>query len=432
MRPATGPIQGDARVATLDVIRGTALFGILLMNITMFGLPMSYSDPTVWGGSTGPNLWAWTIATIGFEGTQRGLFSILFGAGLVLLSSRLEAKHPNAADIFYRRSLWLVVFGIIHSYLLLWTGEILYFYGLTALFVYVMRHLRPRALLAIAIAGFLFGAGWNVIDSYRAERKHDKAQVAQAILTAGGKLSEDAQDDLDAWKELEKHAKPDEKKLARDLEAHRGSYTDVVAFQAPQNADYETWFAYRYFFDIFSMLLVGMALYKWGVLTLERPSSLYWTLVLVGYAVGLSVNYYEWRVIVDGQFSVLAFMRAAWTYDLGRLAMTAGHLGALLLFCRSGWFPWLRRSLAAVGRLALSNYLTHSIVCAIVFYGFGFGLYGRLERYQLYYVVVSIWVFQLIASPIWLRYYRFGPFEWLWRWLTYLEKPPMRVSGRPI
>lgn len=112
------------------------------------------------------------------------------------------------------------------------------------------------------------------------------------------------------------------------------------------------------------------------------------------------MNYYELRIVIDGQFSILALLRALWTYDLGRLAMTIGHLGALLLFCRSGWLPWLQRSLAAVGQMALSNYASHSLICAFVFYGFGLGWYGYLERHQLYYVVFSIWIVQLIISPL--------------------------------
>jgi uncharacterized protein len=428
----TGPIRGRQRIQSLDVLRGAALFGILLMNITAFGLPSAYSDPTVWGGATGPNLWVWTATTVGFEGTQRGIFSILFGAGLVLLATRLDASgRADAADIFYRRTLWLVVFGIIHSYLLLWIGEILYYYGLTALFLYVLRRLSPRALLSMAAAGILAGAAFNVLDTHMATETWRKAQAAQAIRQSGATLTEEQQAEIEAWKELEGHAKPDARKLQKDIEAHRGSYLDVLMFQAPVNAHFQSWFAYRYFFDIFSMMLVGMALFKRGVLTLERPSSEYLAMVVAGYGVGLAVNVYELGIVLDGQFSVLAFMRSSWTYDVGRLAMTMGHLGLLLLFCRSGWLPWLQRSLAAVGRLALSNYVSTSIVCAFVFYGFGLGLYGRLQRYQLYYVVAGIWVFQLIASPIWLRYYRFGPFEWLWRWLTYLEKPSLRRVAAP-
>ncbi len=366
-----------------------------------------------------------------FEGTQRGLFSMLFGAGLILLTSRLEASgRIDAADIFFRRTLWLVVFGVIHSYLLLWTGEFLFYYGCAALFLYALRNLSPRAMLAMACGGLVIGALWNGLDSYNAAQNWEKATAAQAIATSGGTLTDDQRDDIDAWKKLEGEMKPDQLKLNQDLEAHRGSYADVVMYQAPINAHFQSWFNYRYFFDIFSMMLVGMALFRLGVLKLQSSNAAYWTMVLAGYAVGLAVNSYELRIVLDGDFSVLALMRSSWTYDLGRLAMTVGHLGALLLFCRSGWFSWLQRSLADVGQMALSNYVSHSIICAFVFYGFGFGLYGYLQRHQLYYVVGAIWLFQLIVSPIWLRHYRFGPFEWLWRSLTYLDKQPMRRKAR--
>ncbi len=177
--PAEGPVRSRERIQSLDLIRGVALFGILLMNITLFGLPMAYSDPTVYGGATGANLWAWIITTVGFEGTQRATFSILFGAGLILLTSRLDsAGRVDAADIFHRRALWLVVFGVIHAYLILWIGEILYFYGLTALFMYPLRKLSSRALLSMAAAGLVLGALWNALDSYTATQKWEKATAA--------------------------------------------------------------------------------------------------------------------------------------------------------------------------------------------------------------------------------------------------------------
>lgn len=428
--PSAKPISGRERIHSLDVIRGVALFGILLMNITLFGMPMAYSDPTVYGGATGANLWAWIIATVGFEGTQRGLFSILFGAGLVLLTSRLEsARRADAADIYYRRALWLIVFGVIHAYLLLWIGEILYFYGLTALFLYALRKLSPRALTTMALVGLLFGAAWNMLDSYTATQKWEKAQAAEAVLADGGTLSEEQQAELEAWEGFVEELKPDQRTLDASVEAHRGSYIDVLVFQAPIAMYFEHWYFYRYFFDVFSLMLLGMALFKLGVLTLQQPARVYWTLVLIGYPLGLAVNLYELDIVLDGEFSVLAMLRASWTYDLGRLAMTAGHLGALLLFCRSGWLRWLQRGLSAVGRMALTSYISHSVICAFVFYGFGLGLYGRLERHELYYVVGAIWLLQLIVSPIWLRHYRFGPLEWLWRSLTYLKRQPMQRRG---
>jgi len=170
-----------------------------------------------------------------------------------------------------------------------------------------------------------------------------------------------------------------------------------------------------------------MALFRMGVLTLERPAKLYWAMLIGGYAVGLTVNILETRWIIDHQFSAIAFAEANISYDLGRLAMTIGHLGALLLFLRSGALSWLRRAFAAVGQMAVTNYLTHSLVCLILFTGFGW--FGQLERHQLYYVVLAIWAAQLAISPIWLKHFRFGPVEWLWRSLTYAKRQPMRRSA---
>jgi uncharacterized protein len=167
-----------------------------------------------------------------------------------------------------------------------------------------------------------------------------------------------------------------------------------------------------------------MALFRLGVLTLERPTRLYIAMTVLGYGIGLTVNIIETRWVIDHQFSAIAFAQSNISYDLGRLATSVGHLGALLLFVRSGMLGWLRRAFAAVGQMAVTNYLTHSVVCLILFTGFR--QFGQLERYQLYYVVFAIWAAQLVISPLWLRHFRFGPVEWLWRSLTYLERQPMR------
>jgi uncharacterized protein len=122
-------------------------------------------------------------------------------------------------------------------------------------------------------------------------------------------------------------------------------------------------------------------------------------------------------------------MEAMTTYEFSRLAMVVGHLGVLLMAIRAGVLRPLQRALGAVGQMALSNYLAQTIICTMLFYGFGFGLYSDLERWQLYVVVAAIWVAQLIWSPLWLAAFRFGPFEWLWRSLTYWQRQPMRRGG---
>lgn len=206
----------------------------------------------------------------------------------------------------------------------------------------------------------------------------------------------------------------------------RGSYWDGLKFQAPGLTRWQSWGMYRYFFDFFSMMLLGMVLFRAGFFRGRAPPRALWTMILLGYGVGLTVNYFEVSHILREEFSVLSFLRTNITYDVGRIPLTMGHLGLLLLFAQSPGFDALKRALAAVGRMAFTNYVMTSVICAFVFYGFGFGLYGELQRHQLYYVVAGIWLFQLVVSPLWLARYRFGPLEWLWRWLTYGERPVMR------
>jgi uncharacterized protein len=189
----------------------------------------------------------------------------------------------------------------------------------------------------------------------------------------------------------------------------------------------QTWFQYRYGpWDILSFMFLGMAFFKLRILHGERSIKFYLLLAFIGYAIGLSFNYYEVSLITKNNFDPLKIYEAKQTYSIGRLFVTLGHIGFFMLFIKFGILGFLQRSLAGVGRMALSNYLMHSIITSIIF--FGFGLYGQLERYELYYVVFSIWIFQLITSPIWLKHFQFGPFEWLWRSLTYGKKQAFRNS----
>ena len=424
----TNAAPTDRRIEALDFVRGVALCGILLMNITGFGLPSAYTNPANSGGATGANLWAWIITQVGFEGTQRALFSMLFGASTILLVSRLERSgRTDAADIYYRRNLWLIAFGMVNAFIFLWYGDILYAYGVTALFLFPFRKLAPKWLIVIGIAGFVAGAAWNGYDTVRLLRKHDAYVEAVAARDAHRPLTEAQQGAITAWTEARGDYKSTPDEVRRSIERHRSGYATMFWRVAGVNADIQSWYMYRYFFDIFSMMLIGMALFRLGVLTNDRPASLYWAMLVGGYAVGLTVNILETRWVIDHQFSALSFAQADISYDLGRLTMTIGHLGALLLFVRSGALAWLRRAFAAVGQMAVTNYLTHSVVCGIFFTGLGY--YGMLERYQLYYVVFAIWVAQLIVSPLWLKRYRFGPVEWLWRSLTYMKRQPMRRAA---
>jgi len=225
---------------------------------------------------------------------------------------------------------------------------------------------------------------------------------------------------------MEDHNPPAEK-IQEDIDGMQGNYFEIIASHAGFIIWMQSTGFYLYFFwDTVGMMLIGMGLLKLGVFTGERSDRFYLTMMVVGYAIGISVNVYETRLLIDSNFDVMAFAKVNLTYDLGRLPMTFGHIGLLMLVCRMRWLNWLTSRFAAVGRMALTNYIAHSVVCAFVFTGIGFSMYGELERYQLYFVVGAIWLAQLIISPIWLKHFRFGPLEWLWRSLTYKQRQPMR------
>jgi uncharacterized protein len=408
------------RIFALDFVRGVALFGILLMNIVGMGLGPAYDNPTVAGGANGVNLWTWIVINVGFEGTQRALFSMLFGAGIILFTSRLEASgRADAADIYFRRNLWLVGFGLINAWILLWVGDILFYYGITALFLYSFRKLRGKTLLALGLASLLLGAAWSALDASRLLRVHEQYRAASIVPVE--KRTEEQKEAIAAWQKKEA---PPPQAYAQMRKANTASYWSAMQSLGGVIKHFQSWNLYRYFFDIFGMMMLGMALFKLGVLTLEVRRRVYLAMMLGGYTIGLSVGITEARWIMSHSFSPLAYAQTAMTYDVSRLAMTVGHLGTIMLFLRSGLLGWLRHSMAAVGRMAFTNYITHSIVSLVIFILLGY--WGALERHQLYLIVAGIWAVQLVVSPIWLSYYRFGPLEWLWRYLTYGKSPPFR------
>jgi uncharacterized protein len=221
--------------------------------------------------------------------------------------------------------------------------------------------------------------------------------------------------------------KPDQKTVQETTESMHKGYIDLVMFLAPTNRFMQSTFNYDYNpWDILAMMLLGIALFKLRVITAELSFKTYLIMMALGYGIGLSVNYYETMLILNDNFSVASFHKVGITYAIGRIAVSFGHIGLVMIFCKLNIILFLKRSLAAVGRMALTNYIMHSVICAIIFTGVGFSMFGKLQRYELYYVVIAIWIFQLIMSPIWLKYFRFGPLEWMWRSLTYKQIQPFK------
>jgi uncharacterized protein len=186
------------------------------------------------------------------------------------------------------------------------------------------------------------------------------------------------------------------------------------------------------------MMFIGMGLFGLGFFSNKLSTSTYLMGLLIGYGVGILLG---WTIFFKGDMGNLnigayvdQYRVPHWVLgDFRRLFLCIGHASLILLVFRSRLVPWLMKALANTGQMAFSNYLMQSIICTLFFYGYGLGYYNKLALHQLYYVVAAIWIFQMIFSTIWLSYFRFGPFEWVWRSLTYWKKQPMLItSGEPV
>jgi uncharacterized protein len=413
----------------LDTLRGLALLGILLSNVLVFGMYYSAgNDPTVAGGATGLNLATWVVLHILVRGKMRCLFSMVFGASAILLTSRAEERSgASAADIYYRRNLWLLLFGLAHAFLLFW-GDILYPYALCALILFPFRKLPAKRLLLIGSLFIVFQTGWSAVDAFGQVEWRSLAAAADAAAKAGRKTTEQQAEAKRSQDAQRKRRKPSPEDLEKDAGEWRGNPLEVIGVRAKALAD---WHHVPYYdpanLDIWSMMFIGMGLYKLGVFSAAGSYRSYAWIAAVGYLIGIPLNSYTAWLAVTTNFDRVTFAFTHVAYDIGRLSVALAHMALLMILCKAGVLRWLTSHLAAIGQIALSNYILQSVICAFVFTGYGFGLYGRLERYQLYYVVAVCWAVSLIASPIWLRHYRFGPLEWCWRWLTYWKRQPMRI-----
>ncbi|WP_229311180.1 DUF418 domain-containing protein [Larkinella soli] len=436
MEETLRPVSKADRIQTVDLIRGFALLGILMMNIPFFGLstaamPRIYTAPE---GSADfqTNL----VVSVVFEGTMRALFSMLFGAGMLLFSAKkdLQIDGYGLADFYYRRLFWLIAFGVINAYVLLWPGDILYTYGICGLFLFPFRKLKPRAYL---IAAFLCAAVVFTKGAFHAmetKEKREKYLNAVRLEKQQKKLTDEQKKSKEAWLDLEKRVKYDKKKEEEHNRKMHEGYGTIFSKYLPLNATLEsTKFYQNFVWDALAMMFLGMALFKWGFFSNKLPTRTYVITLLAGYGIGLTLGWLgfwdmvAWfrnpgRVLDADAFPFRAL------YDLRRAASAIGHASLLLLIYRSGVVPWGMKALANVGQMAFTNYLMQSIICSLFFYGYGLGYFGRLAFYELYLVVAAVWVFQIIFSAVWLRFFRFGPFEWLWRSLTYWKRQPMRLA----
>ena len=422
------PVNESHRIQSLDVLRGFALLGILLLNILGFGLvSASYSNPGFdLVNSTTLNVTVWAAVELFGEGAMRCLFSILFGAGVLLFTTGPSGK---SGSLHYRRTCLLLLFGLFDAYVLLWNGDILTTYAVAGFLLYPLRNLGAKTLFSIAgllivlISLFYAGTGYGLGQARSA------AQIV-AGTEQSASLAPSLIETASAWQEFTADFELNEQAVADELSQRRENYVSAFNWNA-KKVNEMLFFVMPVIllWDALAMMILGMALYKANVLQGGQSASFYIRLMLAGLVVGLTVNSYEVARALNSDFDLIAtFAQMQPTYQFGRLGMALGYIGLIVWLSQLGMLATIRQALAAVGRMALTNYLMQSLICALVFSGMGFALVGEFTRGWLYPIVLLIWVFQMWFSIWWLQRFKFGPIEWLWRSLTYGQFPDFRRS----
>jgi uncharacterized protein len=423
-----GPVSTGERLASLDTLRGVAVLGILVMNIYAFAMPLAaYNNPLVMGGTEALNIGTWFVTHIFFDQKFMSIFSMLFGAGMILMMNRAESRGATFGPIYYRRTFWLLVLGALHGYLI-WFGDILFIYALMGMIVFLLRKAPPRTLIVIAIVILPITLLINFGSSFYIENLQEQVAEIQHLENSGEAIDETQQKKLDEWNEMRPLFAPSEADIQKEVTAHKGGYVDVLVHRAPFVVFMQVNLTLVFgIWRVGGLMLIGMALMKLGVLSGERSTRFYTRMALWSYGLGVPLAIFSAAILNAHNFDPLYVARVGGIPNyVASILVAFGHIAAVMLVVRSGAFRGIVARFAAVGRMALSNYLMHSVVMTTIFYGYGLSMYAEVPRlWQQAFVLVLI-TLQLLISPWWLKYFNFGPVEWLWRSLTYGQRQPMR------
>ncbi len=396
----------ENRIISLDVLRGVAVLGILIMNIQSFSMiGAAYINPTAYGDLTGINKWVWIFSDLFANAKFMSIFSILFGAGIILFTDRALEKGRKTSAFHYRRMLWLLVFGMLHAYLI-WYGDILVNYSLCGMLVYLFRKMSPKKLVIFASLFFIVPIIFSVVSG----------------LSIPYWPAESYNQNMQSWL-------PDDEIINQNIIAMQGSWIQQMDVRVSSTIFMQTFlFFWSTFWRVTSMMLLGMALYRWGVLSAQRSNKFYTKMILIGLvagyviiAVGIYQNFQhnwimDYSMFIGDQFNYI-----------GSVLVALGYIGFIMLISKSAQFIRFKNLFASVGKMAFTNYILMSLIAMFIFYGNGLGLFGQVERSVQILIVFAIWVLLLIISPFWLKKFRYGPLEWLWRVLSYWRKQPMKI-----
>ncbi len=409
----------NTRFLELDALRGFAVMGILLMNIVGFSMPeMAYINPAVFGGTDLPDSIAWVLSYLFIDGKMRGLFTFLFGASLILICERADAKGESPASTHFSRMIWLMIFGLAH-YFFIWWGDILFLYAVIGCGAYFMRNWAVDKLIRWAVilyfSGFIAYAGFTGSLFY--------LQSMAEAAGAGSAMDIEFQETM-------AEIAPSAIAIGQDVSLHLSSYGELFRYKIT-----ELWFGplgmiFQNGLETLPFMMFGMALYKNGFLTGEWEAHRYQRMARLTLIIGIVPLVLIGVLVVANDFEAILTLNAVMAWSMpSRLLMTNGYLALLILLIKRFANHALMHRVAAAGRVAFSNYLGTSIIMAFIFYGWGLGLYGSVGRAELYLFVFSAWGMMLLWSRPWLMRFKYGPLEWLWRSLAKRQVQPMRIAN---
>ncbi|ANU07898.1 DUF418 domain-containing protein [Paraurantiacibacter namhicola] len=392
----------NTRIETLDIIRGIAVMGIFSVNVVGLGMVESaYFYPPDYGFATLGDMVMWALNFIFVDGRFRSLFSVLFGASMVLVIDRAVAAGRKGWKVHFPRMAALLAFGLVHFYFL-WWGDILSNYALVGMIAYMFVRLKPKTLTLTAAGLFIFMYGGMTAGTIVQSTQNRPALTAEQTAENEQRLA------LRIEREREAHASP-----AAHLNFTLETQPLRPFLSVPQ-----------YGIETLALMLLGMALYKSGFLSGTWAQRDYVRIAAYTLVPMLLYHVLAAAAVLNADFARAVFtplvrMLPFWFHPVGAI----GYAALAILLFRSGA---LADRFAAVGRTAFSNYLCCTLVGMLLFFDFAGGLWGDLSRGQLWLIVPPVWALMLLWSPWWLARYRYGPLEWAWRSLSRWELQPMR------
>lgn len=403
------PVVVGERIVSMDVIRGLALLGILISNMIHFCQPLGMNG---WRGDlwmSSADRFADWIAMTFIEGKFYPIFSMLFGMGFAMQMRRAADRGFDFTDVYLRRLFVLMGFGLLHG-ILLWEGDVLLSYGMCGLLLLLFRGRKPLTLLIWAAVFILIPALLMLMIGMVLHLFSDHPEVQSAMndFYAG---------DQETMEEMYRVFLT-------------GSYLDAVGYRLGE-------MIYMVFITMFfaplylGLFLIGMLAGQKGILSdVRKHKRLLIGIFAVCGVIGLATNYLGAWLHMTG-ITRLDFGQMLMGYGVNSLfgpVLAFAYIAGIALFIQRWSWAKLFSPFAAVGRMALTNYLAQSLIATTIFYGYGFGFGGTVGRMGTIGISLVIFAAQIVFSICWLRFYRYGPMEWLWRSLAYGSRQPMGME----